>query len=61
MTLRHNHMMKIQWVVNHLLKKEVFTSPEVKSVNTYMQKHRQMTIPQLLESSDSTIVVLPNK
>lgn len=60
MTLRHNHMMKIQWVVNHLLKKEVFTSPEVKSVNTYMQKHHQMTIPQLLESSDSTIVTLPN-
>lgn len=61
MILRHYHMMKIQWVVNHLLKKEVFDSPEVKSVNAYMQKHRQMTIPQLLESSDSTIVVLPNK
>ena len=60
-SLRHYHMMKIQWVVNHLLKKDIFTSPEVKTVNAYMQQHSKMTIPQLLESSDTTIVVSPNQ
>ncbi|MBQ8657312.1 MAG: gliding motility protein GldB [Prevotella sp.] len=56
---RHRHMVKIQWVVNQLLKKDVFTNDAVKSVDTYMHRHRQLTIPQLLESADTSIVVLP--
>ena len=57
--LRHRHMVKIQWVVNQLLKKDVFTGDAVQSVDKYMRSHRQLTIPQLLESADTSMVVLP--
>jgi hypothetical protein len=46
-------MGKIQWVVNKVTKKRVFTNDHVKAVDSYMHNHRQVTVPQLLESADS--------
>jgi hypothetical protein len=46
-------MGKIQWVVNKVTKKRVFANDHVKAVENYMHNHRQITVPQLLESADS--------
>ena len=53
MDVRRQHMGKIQWVVNKVTKKRVFTNDHVKAVDSYMHNHRQVTVPQLLESADS--------
>ena len=43
------HMGKIQYVVNRVTKKRVFTNDNVKSVEAYMRKNPKTSIPQLLE------------
>ncbi len=49
MLARREHMGKIQYVVNRVTKKRVFTNDNVKSVEAYMRKNPKTSIPQLLE------------
>lgn len=45
---RDSHLGRIQWVVNHVMKRRVFNSPHVQAVDRYMKAHPRTTIPQLL-------------
>lgn len=46
---RDEHIGRIQWVVNHVMKRRVFNSPQVLSVDHYMKTHKGVTIEQLLK------------
>ena len=44
---RDLHMGKIQWLVNRLTRKEVFTNPSVDAVAQYMQTHSHTSLDEL--------------
>jgi hypothetical protein len=48
---RDNHMGKIQWVVNQMTKRQVFTNEYVDRIADYMTKNSKMSIAQLLGNS----------
>lgn len=45
---RDEHIGRIQWVVNHVMKRRVFNTPYVAAVDRYMKSHHGTTIAQLL-------------
>lgn len=49
---RDMHMGKILWVVNKMTDRNVYQNEYVRAIGKYMAKHRQLTIPQLLEKED---------
>lgn len=49
---RDMHMGKIQWVVNRVVRKPVFTSKYVAMVDLYMKRAGKTTVEQLLENND---------
>ena len=53
--LREIHRGKIQWLVNQVTKKNVFTDDNVVAVDKFMQNNKNLSIEDLL--SDSTIVL----
>jgi len=48
---RDNHMGKIQWVVNQMTKRQVFTNEYVDRIADYMTKNSKISIAQLLGNS----------
>lgn len=48
---RDNHMGKIQWIVNQMTKRQVFTNEYVDRIADYMMKNSKITIAQLLGNS----------
>ena len=53
--IQHNrnlHMGKIQWVVNQVMKRDVFSNEHVDSTERLMSKHKEMTINQLLSTKN---------
>jgi hypothetical protein len=49
---RNLHMGKIQWVVNQVMKRDVFQNEHVDSTERLMRKHKEMTINQLLSTKN---------
>ena len=49
---RDLHMGKIQWVVNHVMKRNIFNSVHVATVDHLMAQHKDMTIDQLLSTKN---------
>jgi len=49
---RNLHMGKIQWVVNQVMKRDVFQNEYVDSTERLMRKHKEMTINQLLSTKN---------
>ena len=49
---RDIHMGKIQWVVNKVTKREVFNHDYVVMVDSFMRRHKDMTIEQLLRNNN---------
>lgn len=49
---RDLYMGKIQWVVNHVMKRRIFKGTHVDTVNHLMTVHKDMTIDQLLSSKN---------
>lgn len=49
---RDVHMGRIQWVVNRVMKKQVFHSAYVSQAANYMRQHKGITIDTLLNSYD---------
>lgn len=47
------HVGKIQWVVNHLLKKHVFRNKYESIVYRYMKRHKEMDVKTLLVNNDN--------
>jgi hypothetical protein len=45
-------MGKIQWVVNQVMKRDVFQNEHVDSTERLMRKHKEMTINQLLSTKN---------
>lgn len=45
------HMGKIQWVVNKVMKREIFQNNYVKTVERYMSNHKNMTVDLLLKNN----------
>ena len=48
---RNLYMGKIQWVVNHVMNREIFKGAQVDTVNHLMTVHKEMTVEQLLSSN----------
>lgn len=46
------HMGKIQWVVNHTLKRTVFMNKFVQAVERYMKHHKDCSLDELLKNND---------
>lgn len=46
--LRDEHIGRIQWVVNKVMKRSVFITPYVREADRYMRTHRGTTVAQLL-------------
>lgn len=49
---RDLHMGRIQWVVNHVMKRKIFNSVHVATVDHLMTQHKEMTIDQLLSTKN---------
>ena len=49
--LRHRHMGKIQWVVNHVTKRHVFDNSHVTSVDSFMKQHNDVDVEELLRNT----------
>ena len=49
---RNLYMGKIQWVVNHIMKRKIFNSVHVATVDHLMTQHKEMTIDQLLSTKN---------
>lgn len=49
---RHLHMGRIQWVVNRVLKKNLFRNEYVAAVEQYMKTHTSVSIGQLLSDAN---------
>ncbi len=47
---RDHYMGKIQWIVNKVTGREVFSNPYVYDVDQLMKRHRQLSISELLSS-----------
>jgi hypothetical protein len=45
---RNEHVGRIQWVVNRVMKRRVFNTPNVAAVDRYMKSHHETTVAQLL-------------
>lgn len=50
------HMGKVMWTVNNVLGTQVFKNDYVKRVDQYMKKHPNMTVKQLLENKDYSVL-----
>lgn len=50
---RDMHMGKIQWVVNHSLKRDFFENLYVRTVDRYMKSHTDLNVGQLLRETDN--------
>lgn len=46
------HMGKIQWVVNDITGRRTFNNSYVAAIDKYMAKHKDMTVPLLLNETD---------
>jgi len=49
---RNLHMGRIQWVVNHVMKRKIFKNEYVDSAERVMRQHKEMTINQLLSTKN---------
>ncbi|MBR0259823.1 MAG: gliding motility protein GldB [Prevotella sp.] len=49
---RNLHMGRIQWVVNHVMKRKIFKNEYVDSAERVMHQHKEMTINQLLSTKN---------
>ena len=49
---RDLYMGKIQWVVNHVMKRKLFKSAQVDATERLMRMHENMTVDQLLSSKN---------
>jgi hypothetical protein len=49
---RNLYMGKIQWVVNHIMKRKIFKNEHVDATGRLMNAHQEMTIDQLLSSNN---------
>ena len=49
---RDLYMGKIQWVVNHVMKRKIFKSAQVDATERLMTVHKDMTVDQLLSSKN---------
>jgi hypothetical protein len=49
--LRHQHIGRIQWVVNRVLKRPFFDTPNVKEADRFMKAHHNLSVEQFLKSS----------
>ena len=54
-TGRDQHMSKIQWVVNEVMRRNVFDNDMIAAVDHYMKNNRGMTLDDLLRSPNKTI------
>ena len=54
-TGRDQHMSKIQWVVNEVMRRNVFDNDMIAAVDHYMKNNRSMTLDDLLRSPNKTI------
>lgn len=45
---RDEHIGRIQWVVNHVMKRRVFNTAYTQAVDRYMKSHHKVTVGQLL-------------
>ncbi len=52
MEARHQHMGKIQWLVNRVTHKRTFSNEHVKNVEQFMNRNRRITAQQLLENEN---------
>ena len=52
---RDIHMGRIQWVVNEAIGKKLFRNPYVRRVEKYMDRHKSMTVEQLLSGKDYSV------
>ena len=52
---RDVHMGRIQWVVNEATGRKMFQNTYVKKVEKYMDKHKSMTVEQLLSSKEFSV------
>lgn len=52
---RDSHMGKIMWVVNQLIKRDVFSNDYVAEVEDYMKRNAEVTIAQLLSSTQKEV------
>lgn len=52
---RHQHMSKIQWVVNEVTGREVFDNELIAAIDRYMKSNRRQTLDGLLRSSNQNI------
>ncbi len=48
---RHQHMSKIQWVVNEVVGRDVFHGKMISDIDDYMKSHQQQTIDALLRGN----------
>ena len=51
-SLADQHIGRIQWVVNHVLKRPFFDTPNVKEADRYMKTHRGLSAGRLLTISE---------
>lgn len=51
------HMGKIQWVVNRIVQKQIFTNKYVAIVDRYMKKSKGTTVEQLLLNNDYSGII----
>jgi hypothetical protein len=52
---RDIHTGRIQWVVNEAIGKKLFRNPYVRRVEKYMDRHKSMTVEQLLSGKDYSV------
>lgn len=51
---REIHRAKIEWIVNKVTKKKVFTNKNVKAIDKYMKANKSITVDELLSDTDFT-------
>lgn len=50
--LRHEHMAKIQYVVNQAIQQRIFNNERIREVEKYMQQHREVSYDELLSAKN---------
>ncbi len=53
---RDLHMGKIMWATNKAIGREVFSTPYVQTIASYMKHNPNVTVQQLLETNDDTAI-----
>lgn len=54
--VRDMHMGVIMWVTNKMLERKVFDSPFIKRVEKYMDNHKDVSVKQLLDMKDYSVL-----